>query len=67
MNLEAVYEKYKHLDPLLSDPEWLGSEFRWLCLGDLWAAVKNAVLTSAATRPPSSAPRRVAQDQLGSG
>jgi len=35
MNVASAYEKYKHLDPLLSDQEWLGSEFRWVILGDL--------------------------------
>jgi len=41
--LAAAYARYQHLDPLLSDPTWLGPEFHWFALADLWQAVKSTV------------------------
>lgn len=47
MTLEEVYEKYKHLDSLLSDEEWFGlghtAPISLYILYDLWLAVKKAV------------------------
>lgn len=44
MSIQEVYEKYKHLDKLLSDQEWLDSlNIQSLILYDLWQAIKLAV------------------------
>ena len=44
--LETVYEKYKHLDKCLSDPEWCriseGQIAIYAIAGELWRAVKEA-------------------------
>lgn len=42
-NLIRVYEKYKHLDWLLSDMRWYSVGITDEILFDLWAAVKAAV------------------------
>ena len=42
---DAVYEKYKHLDSCLSDPEWCTSgegAAIYAIAGELWRAVKEA-------------------------
>ena len=41
--IESVYEKFKHLDKLLSDPEWCGTDARMTMLHELWIAVKAEV------------------------
>jgi len=41
MNIKEVYEKYQHLDTLLSDGQWCGNGIRDQILYDLWQAVKN--------------------------
>ena len=41
--IEEVWEKFKHLDALLSDEEWLGEGPLKKCLYDLWQAVRKAV------------------------
>ena len=38
--LSDVFEKYGHLDKLLSDKQWLGEGIRDQILFDLWQAVK---------------------------
>jgi hypothetical protein len=40
--IQKVYEKYKHLDHLLSDASWLGDDFRSIQLYEFWAAIKEA-------------------------
>ena len=35
-----AYEKYKHLDHLLSDKEWLADNFEGAILYDLWQNIK---------------------------
>ena len=43
--IEEVYEKYKHLDGPLSDPEWCQSGESaaiYAIAGELWRAVKEA-------------------------
>jgi hypothetical protein len=42
--LDTVYDKYKHLDFCLSDPEWCrgGSAAIYAIAGELWRAVKEA-------------------------
>jgi len=50
--LDTVYEKYKHLDQCLSDPEWCTSGEGapiYAIAGELWRAVKEA---SNQPRPP---------------
>jgi hypothetical protein len=39
MKLQEVYEKYKHLDIVLSDP--IGESFEWTLIRDLWMAIKE--------------------------
>jgi hypothetical protein len=42
MTIQEVYEKYKHLDKILTDLEYLGyEELRDEMLGDLWKTVKD--------------------------
>jgi len=44
-SLDAVYERYKHLDGCLSDPEWCTSgegAAIYAIAGELWRAVKGA-------------------------
>ncbi len=38
--LTEVYERYKHLDHLLSDEEWLVSDIQGKILYDLWKAIR---------------------------
>jgi len=41
--IEAVYERFRHLDELLSDKEWIDtSSPQRHCLYDLWQAIKEA-------------------------
>ena len=39
----AVYDKYRHIDKLLSDPIWLdcGASPQRQCLFELWQAIKQ--------------------------
>ena len=39
----AVYEKYKHLDHLLTDTEWLPQSPQGEILCDFWQAIKKSV------------------------
>lgn len=39
--MRNVYEKYKHLDYLLSDPEWLEDNVMSKILHDLWICLKE--------------------------
>jgi hypothetical protein len=41
MELKEVYERYKHLDIVLSDP--VGESFEWALIRDLWVAIKEHV------------------------
>ena len=40
MTLKETYDKYKHLDHLLSDKEWLADDLQHMILYDLWQAIK---------------------------
>jgi hypothetical protein len=42
--LDEVYETYKHLDHLLSDPEWCQSDSAaiYAIAGEMWRALKAA-------------------------
>jgi hypothetical protein len=42
MTPKECWEKYRHLDHLLSDSEWLPKEFQGYMLFDCWQAVKQA-------------------------
>ena len=49
MTVADVYDKYRHLDRLLSDTEWLGEDnFRSSILHDLWLAVRAEALKQQA-------------------
>lgn len=41
MTIQEVYEKYKHLDICLSDKEWVGDNFKYSILYDLWQTIKT--------------------------
>ena len=38
--IKDVYERYKHLDALLCDREWIGDGAQRQCLYDLWQAIR---------------------------
>lgn len=42
MTIQEAYEKYKYLDTILSDKEWIGDHFRDSVLYDLWQTIKTA-------------------------
>lgn len=42
MTPQEAWEKYAHLDHLLSDRDWLSDVFWMAILYDLWSAVKTA-------------------------
>lgn len=42
MTIEEVYEKYKHLDPLLTNLEWMAATFEGHMLMEFWWAIKAA-------------------------
>lgn len=44
-HIKEVYEKYKHLDSLLSDYDWMvaSSDPREAMLYELWQAIKKTV------------------------
>lgn len=45
--IKEVYEKYRHLDGILSDQDWLeGADFKFHIMADLWKAVKAVVIAS---------------------
>ena len=40
----VVYEKYKHMDRVMSDAKWLnGDDFSQTLIRDLWQAIKASV------------------------
>ena len=41
--VKEVYEKFKHLDFLLSDLKWLPDDMRGWILFELWQAIRNEV------------------------
>ena len=44
MNIQEAYNKFKHLDDLLSDRRWLkGEDLASYVLYELWQAVKDEV------------------------
>jgi len=47
-----VYDRYSHLDALLSDPGWIDSESspQRRCLFDLWQVVRNIAQVPTAHR-----------------
>jgi len=47
LSVQKVYDKYKHLDHLLSDRQWLLESPQGQCLYDLWMAVKQESVVKA--------------------
>jgi hypothetical protein len=41
--LREVYEKYKHLDQLLTDPEWAGENAPLRMVQAMWSAIKETL------------------------
>ena len=41
MTIKEVYEKYKHLDHLLTDKKWLSEDFNGYMIFDFWEAIKE--------------------------
>jgi len=41
LSVQEVYDKYKHLDHLLSDKQWLSESPQSQCLHDLWMTIKQ--------------------------
>ena len=41
--IRTVYEKYKHLDHLLTDTDWLPNTWEGEILCDFWQAIKKSV------------------------
>ena len=40
MTIAEVYERYKHLDGVFTNPAWKPERFEGFILRDLWLAVK---------------------------
>lgn len=40
--INEVYEKYKHLDGVLSDPDWCNGNAIYAIAGEMWRAIKEA-------------------------
>lgn len=53
MTIQEVWEKYRHLDVLFSDPVWMQEDDNLIrnTLFDVWTAVKDAVTMSQKTQP----------------
>lgn len=47
MTIQEAYEKYKHLDACLSDKEWVGHNFKYSILYDLWQTIKTVAKEQA--------------------
>lgn len=41
VSINEVYEKYKHLDKLLSDKDWIPNTIQGKIIYDLWSAIKS--------------------------
>jgi hypothetical protein len=52
--IQEAYEKYAHLDMLLSDIEWGDGSIQWHILHDLWQAIRTAC---APVQPEGGVPR----------
>ena len=50
MRLSDVFDKYKHLDHLLSDSGWLPDSIQGQIVYDLWQAIKAVQESHAETR-----------------
>ena len=50
MTTQQVFDKYKHLDHLLSDFGWLSDSFQGQIVYDLWQAIKAAQESRAEER-----------------
>ena len=56
-----IFERYRHLDRLLSDAAWLPATFEGHILRDLWLAIRQTAEQEEAKVPGiiPSAPKRV--------
>ena len=50
MRISDVFDKYKHMDHLLSDSEWLPGTIQGQIIFDLWQAIKAAQESRAEER-----------------
>ena len=55
-----IFERYRHLDRLLSDADWLPATFEGHILRDLWLAIRQTADQEGAKVPRiiPSAPKR---------
>lgn len=54
--IRKVFEKYKHLDTVISDVRWIkAGDFKYHIIRDLWQAIK-ASLEPAEAEPPDASP-----------
>jgi hypothetical protein len=51
MNVLEAWQKYKHLDLNLSDPELVPGSFWGSIINDLWSAVKNSLGETKEEKP----------------
>jgi hypothetical protein len=51
MTLRKVWEKYKHLDRVISDPQWADDDLRMRILRDCWQEIKAHVEAEGAAPP----------------
>ena len=48
LTIQAVYEKYQHIDHLLIDRDWLPDDYVGAILFDLWQAIRNSQIAPLA-------------------
>ena len=41
MSITGAWQRYAHLDHLLSDPEWLPKSFEAYIMRDLWCSIRD--------------------------
>lgn len=64
MSIHTVFEKYHHLDHLLSDRDWLttdddgNTDIRMMILYESWQAIKDELNATPATRKIRASPLR---------
>lgn len=68
MSIHTVFEKYHHLDHLLSDRDWLttdddgNTDIRMMILYESWQAIKDELNATPATRKIRASPLRSCHD-----
>ena len=58
MTIHEAFEKYQHLDRVLTDQNWGGTSFQMSILNDLWCAVRAAALAEAVMPRQSDQPHQ---------